>query len=323
MPGRFNPVKIFACSATKSLGEKIAREYGTELGEYSLLKFKDGELQPSIDESVRGCDVFIIQSTCSPAENLMELLLAIDAAKRASAHYIYVVIPYYGYARQDRKDKPRVSIGAKLVADLIHAAGASILMTMDLHAAQIQGFFSIPVIHLDASIIFIPYIKSLDLDNLVIAAPDIGGSKRAQLFAEFLHSEIVLVDKSRKNPNEIDKMKLIGDVENKNVIIIDDLIDTGNTLIKAANLMLDSGALTVRALATHPVFSDNAFEKLENSRLKEIVVCDTIPVKSTSGKINVLSASKLFATAIRNVYEHRSISSLFERPDYFQKEIKF
>lgn len=323
MPGRFNPVKIFACTATKYLGKKIAREYGTDLGKYSILKFKDGEIQPSIDESVRGCDVFIIQSTFSPVENLMELLLTIDAAKRASAHYIYVVIPYFGYARQDRKDKPRVSIGAKLVADLLHAAGASIVMTMDLHAAQIQGFFSIPVIHLDASVIFIPYIKSLHLENLVIAAPDIGGTKRAEAFATFLHSEIVLVDKNRVNPNEVDKMTLIGSVENKNVIIVDDLIDTGNTLIKATELMLDSGAKTVRAFATHPVFSANAIERLKKSRLEEIVICDTIPVKSINKKFHVLSTSKLFAVAIRNVYEHKSISSLFEMPDYFQQELNF
>jgi len=323
MPGSFNPVKIFACSASGVLGEKIAKKYGTKLGKYSMVNFKDGELQPSIDESVRGCDVFIIQSTFSPADNLMELLLTIDAAKRASAHYIYVVIPYFGYARQDRKDKPRVSIGAKLVADLLCAAGASIVMTMDLHAAQIQGFFSIPVIHLDSSVIFIPYIKSLNLDNLVIASPDVGGTKRAEIFAKALHAEIVITDKHRNNPNEVGKMKLIGDVKNKNVIIVDDIIDTGNTLIKAAHLMLDSGATSVRAFATHAVFSDNAAAKMECSRIEEIVVCDTVPVKSPSKKINVLSVDRLFAIAIRNVYEHKSISSLFEMSDSFQKEFKF
>lgn len=323
MAGRFNPVKIFACSASRYLGEKIALEYGTELGAYSLKKFADCELQPSIDESVRGCDVFIIQSTFAPAENLMELLLTIDASKRASAHSTNVVIPYFGYARQDRKDKPRVSIGAKLVADLIHAAGANMIMTMDLHAAQIQGFFSIPVIHLDSSIIFIPYIKSLDLDNLVLAAPDVGASKRVKIFADFLKTEIVLVDKIREVPNEVRDMRLIGDVTNKNVIIIDDMIDTGNTLMKAADLMLDSKAASVRAFATHPVFSDNALYRIENSKIKEVVICDTIPVNSSSPKINILSTSKLFAIAIRNVYEHRSISTLFDHPDYFQKEIKF
>jgi ribose-phosphate pyrophosphokinase len=323
MPGRFNPIKIFACNASRALGEKIAHSFGTELGKYSVLRFKDGEIQPSFEESVRGCDIFIIQSTCSPAENIMELMLAIDAASRASAHYINVVIPYYGYARQDRKDKPRVSIGARTVADMLGAAGATRIMTMDLHAAQIQGFFNIPVVHLDSSVIFIPYIRSLELDNLVIASPDIGGTKRARAFAELLHSEIVISDKHRKNPNEVEEMRIIGNVEGKNVIIVDDIIDTGNTLIKAAKLMMQSGATSVRAFATHPVFSDNACGKLNDSPLEEVVVCDTIPIQCPTEKIKVLSTSRLFAKAIWNVYEHGSISSLFEMPDSIQKELNF
>jgi ribose-phosphate pyrophosphokinase len=323
MPGRFNPIKIFAGTATKILGEKIAESFGQDLGEYSLLKFKDGEIQPSFDESIRGCDVFLIQSTNSPTDNILELLLMIDAAVRASAHSVYVVIPYYGYARQDRKDKPRVSIGAKLMADLITAAGATRIMTMDLHAAQIQGFFKIPVIHLDSSVIFIPYIKHLELDDLVIASPDIGGTKRARFFAELLHSEIVISDKHRKNPNEVEEMRIIGNVEGKNVVIIDDIIDTGKTLIKAADLMLKSGAKSVRAFATHPVLSEDACQRLNDSPLEEIVVCDTIPVIHTCGKIKTLTTSHLFAKAIKNVYEHGSISSLFSMPDGIQKEINF
>ncbi len=323
MPAKFNPIKIFSGSASKEIATKIAEEFGTNLGAMSLLRFKDGEIQPSFDESVRGCDVFLVQSTFAPAENLIELLLMIDAAHRASAHYINVVIPYYGYARQDRKDKPRVSIGAKIIADLIYTAGASRVMTMDLHAAQIQGFFPIPVIHLDSSVIFIPYIKDLELDNLMIASPDIGGTKRAREFAGKLNSEIVISDKHRSKANEVDEIRIIGNVEGKNIIIIDDIIDTGNTLVKSSDEMLKRGALSVRAFATHPVFSGDAIDKLEKSSIKEIVVCDTIPLKRPSKKITVLSISKLFARAIHNVYEHESISSLFEMPGTFQKVIKF
>jgi ribose-phosphate pyrophosphokinase len=323
MPGRFNPIKIFACSASVSLGEKIARSFGTELGKYSVLRFKDGEMQPSFDESIRGCDIFIIQSTYSPADNILELLLAVDAAVRASAHYVHVVIPYFGYARQDRKDKPRVSIGAKAIADMLTSVGADKVMTMDLHAAQIQGFFDVPVIHLDSSVIFVPYIRSLELDNLVIASPDIGGTKRARFFAELLQSEIVISDKHRKNPNEVQEMRIIGNVSGKNVIIVDDIIDTGNTLIKAAGLMMKSGAKSVRAFATHPVFSANAMENLQNSPLEEIVVCDTIPLQKVPSKIKVLTTSNLFAKAIRSVYEHGSISELFSMPESIQKEINF
>ncbi|HPD66384.1 MAG TPA: ribose-phosphate pyrophosphokinase [Bacteroidia bacterium] len=323
MPAKFNPIKIFAGEASKELGNKIAANFGIKLGEMSILKFKDGEIQPSFDESIRGCDVFIIQSTYAPAEHILELLLMIDAAKRASAHYINVVIPYYGYARQDRKDKPRVSIGAKLIADLIFTAGAEWVMTMDLHAAQIQGFFPIPVVHLDSSVIFIPYIRSLELDDLIIASPDIGGTKRAREFASLLNSDIVICDKHRKKANEVDEIRIIGSVKGKNVIIIDDMIDTGNTLMKAAEVMMNDGAKSIRAFATHPVFSDNAAEKLNKSVLNEVVVCDTIPIKNPGEKITVLSTAALFAKAIHQVYEHESISSLFEMPVSYQKQIKF
>ncbi|MBT4338060.1 MAG: ribose-phosphate pyrophosphokinase [Bacteroidetes bacterium] len=323
MPAKFNPIKIFSGTASKELANKIADSFGTELGDVSVLKFKDGEIQPSFNESIRGCDVFLIQSTFAPTDNLFELLLMIDAAKRASAHYINVVIPYYGYARQDRKDKPRVSIGAKLIADLIYTAGASRVIAMDLHAAQIQGFFPIPVVHLDSSVIFVPYIKHLNLDNLVIASPDIGGTKRAREFASKLNSEIVISDKHRKKANEVEEIRVIGNVEGKNVVIVDDIIDTGNTLIKAAEVMLKAGAKSVRAFATHPVFSANALERLEKSQMDEIVVCDTIPLARSSEKITVLSVASLFARGIHNVYEHESISSLFDMPDSFQKEIKF
>ena len=323
MPAKFNPIKIFSGSASIELGKRITDSFGLELGAISLLKFKDGEIQPNFDESIRGCDVFLIQSTIAPADNILELLLMIDAAKRASAHYINIVIPYYGYARQDRKDKPRVSIGAKLIADLISTAGASRVMTMDLHAAQIQGFFPIPVVHLDSSVIFIPYIESLGMNNLVIASPDIGGTKRARTFAGKLNSEIVISDKHRAVANEVEEIRIIGDVRGKNVIIVDDMIDTGNTLIKAAEMMLKEGALSVRAFATHPVFSGNAYENLCKSPIDEIVVCDTIPVKPKEGKITVLSVCDLFAKAIHHVYEHESISSLFEMPGSVQKKINF
>jgi len=323
MPAKFNPIKIFAGQASKALGSQIAECFGASLGNVSMLKFKDGEIQPSFDESIRGCDVFIIQSTYAPAEHILELLLMIDAAKRASAHYINVVIPYYGYARQDRKDKPRVSIGAKLIADLISTAGAEWVMTMDLHAAQIQGFFSIPVVHLDSSVLFVPYIKHLDLENLVIASPDIGGTKRARTFAGLLNCDIVICDKHRKTANQVDEMRIIGSVKGKNVIIVDDLIDTGNTLVKAAEVMMDDGAKSIRAFATHPVFSENATEKLYHSSLEEIVVCDTLPVRNPNSKITVLPTAGLFAKAIHQVYEHESISSLFDMPASFQKQIKF
>lgn len=324
MPSRFNPVKIFSGRATLPLARKIADSFGQQLGNVTVTTFSDGEFQPSFDETVRGCDVFLIQSTNSPTENLFELLLMIDAAKRASAHYVTTVIPYFGFARQDRKDKPRVAIGSKMIANIISASGASRVMTMDLHAAQIQGFFNIPVDHLDSSVIFIPFIRSLDINNIVIASPDIGGSRRARYFAKRLECEMVICDKHRKKANEIEEMTLIGDVEGKHVILVDDIIDTGGTLCNAAKLMkYEKGAKSVRACITHPVLSGNACEKIENSELEQLVVCDTIPLKKESSKIKTLTVSKLFARAIRNVYEHGSISSLFEMTDSYQQDINF
>jgi ribose-phosphate pyrophosphokinase len=323
MPSRFNPIKIFAGRGSQHLAEKIASDFGKSLGDSSIDQFSDGEIQPFFNETVRGCDVFIIQSTFSPSENLMELLLMIDAAKRASAHYISAVVPYFGYARQDRKDKPRVAIASKLNANLISAAGASRVMTMDLHAPQIQGFFDIPVDHLDGSVIFIPYIRSLNLENLVVASPDIGGSKRTRGYANHIDSEMVICDKHRKKANQIATMNIIGDVRDKNVVLIDDIIDTGGTLVEAARVMKSEGARSVRACITHPLLSGNAIEKIENSELEELVVCDTIPISQEVTKIKTLSVSKLFAQAIRNVYEHGTISSLFQQSDAYQQDFNF
>ena len=312
MPLQFNTVKLFAGSGSTQLAEKIAEAYGSKLGEYVLSRFSDGEFQPHFDESVRGCDVFLIQSTHQPTDNLMELLMMIDAARRASAHYVNAVIPYFGLARQDRKDKPRVAIGSKLVANLLVAAGIDRIMTMDLHAAQIQGFFDIPVDHLDAAIIFVPYIKSLGLANLTIASPDMGGSYRARGFAKFFNAEVVICDKRRKRANEIESMTLIGDVTDQDIVLIDDICDTAGTLAKAAGLIMERGARSVRAVCTHPVLSGKAYEIIENSALAELIVTDTIPLKRESAKIKVLSTADLFAKAISNVNEHGSISQLFK-----------
>ena len=312
MPLQFNPVKLFAGTGTKELAIKIAEYYGKPLGQSTLSRFSDGEFQPSYDETVRGCDVFIIQSTCQPNDNLMELLMMIDAAKRASAHYITAVVPYFGLARQDRKDKPRVAIGAKLVANLLQAAGIHRIMTMDLHAAQIQAFFDVPVDHLDASVIFVPYIKSLGLKNLTIASPDMGGSYRARTFAKFFNAEVVICDKRRKRANEIESMSIIGDVTGQDIVLIDDIVDTAGTLSKAAALIMEKGANSVRAVCTHPVLSGKAYETIENSALSELIVTDTIPLKYQSDKIRVLSTADLFAKAIANVNEHGSISALFK-----------
>ena len=311
MPLQFNPVKLFAGSGTTVLAQKIAESYGKPLGDVSLSRFSDGEFQPHFNESVRGCDIFLIQSTTPPTENLMELLLMIDAAKRASAHYITVVVPYFGFARQDRKDKPRVAIGAKLIANLITAAGAHRIMTMDLHAAQIQGVFDIPVDHLDASVIFVPYIKSLNLPNLTIASPDMGGSYRARTFAKYFNAEVVICDKRRKRANEIESMSIIGDVSGQDIVLIDDICDTAGTLAKAASLIMENGANSVRAVCSHAVLSGKAYETIENSALAELIVTDTIPLKQESSKIKVLSTADLFAKAIANVNEHGSISDLF------------
>lgn len=311
MPLQFNPIKLFAGTGTKELAQKIADEYGRPLGKSTLSRFSDGEFQPFYEETVRGCDVFIIQSTCQPNDNLVELLMMIDAAKRASAHYITAVVPYYGLARQDRKDKPRVAIGAKLVANLLQAAGIHRIMTMDLHAAQIQAFFDVPVDHLDASVIFVPYIKSLGLKNLIIASPDMGGSYRARTFAKFFNAEVVICDKRRKRANEIESMSIIGDVVGQDIVLIDDICDTAGTLSKAADLIMEKGARSVRAVCTHAVLSGKAYETIENSKLSELIVTDTIPLKQLSPKIRVLSTAELFAKAIANVNEHGSISELF------------
>ncbi|MCK9207430.1 MAG: ribose-phosphate pyrophosphokinase [Salinivirgaceae bacterium] len=305
------PIKIFSGSETKYLAEKIAESYGTNLGRTSKQRFSDGEFQPSYEETVRGSHVFIVQSTFQPTENLFELLLMIDAAKRASAYKIVAVIPYFGYARQDRKDKPRVSIGAKLVADLLEAAGVSRVMTMDLHADQIQGFFNIPVDHLYASSIFTPYLRALNLENLTIAAPDMGGSKRAYAYSTYLGTPVVISHKSRSKANEIGEMKVIGDVKDKNVVIVDDMIDTAGTITNAADIMMENGARSVRVMATHPILSGPAYERIQNSSITELIVTDTIPLKQACDKITVLSVADLFANTIKSVYNQRSISSNF------------
>ena len=306
-----NAVKIFSGSASNYLAKDIAKYYGKDLGAVTTLKFSDGEMSPSFDESVRGCDVFIIQSTFPSADNLMELLLMIDAAKRASARHITAVIPYFGWARQDRKDKPRVPIGAKLVAKLLETAGATRIMTMDLHADQIQGFFEKPVDHLFASTIFLPYVRSLNLQNLTIASPDMGGSKRAYAYSKFLESDVVVCYKQRKKANVIDTMELIGDVKGRNVILVDDMIDTGGTLAKAADVMMEKGALSVRAICTHPILSGEAYEKIENSKLLELIVTDSIPLKKESNKIKVVSCAPLFADVMHMVQNNTSISGKF------------
>ena len=306
-------VKLFSGTNSRYLAETIAGCYGSQLGEVNVQHFSDGEFSPSLDESVRGCDVFIIQSTFAPTENLFELLMIVDAAKRASAHYITAVIPYFGFARSDRKDKPRVAIASKLVANLLSAAGVTRVMTMDLHAPQIQGFFDVPVDHLDASTVFVPYIRNLNLPNILIAAPDMGGVHRAREYAKFFNAEMAICDKHRKRANEIESMTVIGDVEGKDVILVDDIVDTAGTITKAANLLLEKGASSVRAFCTHPVLSGKAYERIENSGLTELVVCDTIPLKKESDKITSLSTAELFAKAIRRVYTYESISGLFIR----------
>jgi ribose-phosphate pyrophosphokinase len=303
--------KIFACSQSIKIAKKIAKHYGLGLGKVNLEKFSDGEFQPAFEESVRGRRIFIIGSTFPSANNLMELLLMLDAAKRASARHITAVVPYFGWARQDRKDKPRVAIGAKLVANLIQTAGATRIMTMDLHADQIQGFFEKPVDHLYASTIFLPYIKQLNLKNLTIASPDMGGSKRAYAYSKFLESDVVICYKQRIKANIISTMELIGDVKNRHVILVDDMIDTGGTLSKAANLMVEKGALSVRAVCTHPILSGNAYKKIEDSKLEELIVTDTIPLKKESSKIKVVSCATLFADVMRKVQENTSISDQF------------
>ena len=303
--------KIFSCTQSHELSKKIAEHYGAKLGNVNFSHYSDGEFQPSFEESVRGARLFIIGSTQPSSENLMELLLMIDAAKRSSARHITAVIPYFGWARQDRKDKPRVPIGAKLIANLIEAAGATRLITMDLHADQIQGFFEKPVDHLYASTIFIPYIQSLNLKKLTIASPDMGGSKRAYAYSRFLKSNVVICYKQRKKANVVSHMELIGKVEGKNVIIVDDMVDTAGTLTKAADLMVERGAKSVRAICTHGILSGNAYEKIEKSKLKELIVTDSIAQEKKSGKVKVLSCAKLFADVMQNVNSNKSINSFF------------
>ena len=303
--------KIFSGTSSQKLATEICKQYGTQLGKINIQRFSDGEICPVFLESIRGDFVFLVQSTYSPADNLMELLLMIDAARRASAYKVIAVIPYYGYARQDRKDKPRVAIGSKLVANMLVAAGADRMITMDLHAPQIQGYFDIPVDHLDSHALFIPYIENLRLENLTFAAPDVGATNRIREIASYFNSEMVICDKHRKWANEIASMVVIGDVTDRDVVIIDDICDTGGTLAKSAALLKEKGARSVRALITHPVLSGKAYENIENSVLEELVVCDTIPLRGQCSKIKVISVAELFAIAIRNAFENKSITSLF------------
>ncbi|QQS28590.1 MAG: ribose-phosphate pyrophosphokinase [Sphingobacteriales bacterium] len=305
-------IMLFGGRTSKTLSEEIAQHYDLPLINVQIQQFSDGEIQPVIKDSVRGEYVFFIQSTNPPSENIMELMLLIDAARRASAKYITAVIPYFGYARQDRKDKPRVPIAAKLIANLLTTAGANRVMTMDLHAPQIQGFFDIPVDHLDSSAVFIPYIREIgSTADLLFASPDVGGTKRARSFAKYFKTDMVICDKYREKANEIAGMTVIGDVEGRDVVLVDDIVDTAGTLCNAAQALLAKGANSVRAICTHPVLSGAAYERIESSLLTELVVCNTLPLKQTSKKIRVLSVAPLFATAIKRTFEHRSISSLF------------
>lgn len=311
MQNNLPPAKLFSGEATKYLAEKIARHYGKELGKITLTHFNDGEYQPSFEETIRGDYIFIIQSTFPPADNTMELLLMIDAARRASAYKTIAVIPYFGFARQDRKDKPRVSIGAKLMANLLTAAGVDRVITMDLHADQIQGFFDVPVDHLYSSSVFIPYIRSLKLDSPVIASPDIGGSKRANAYAKFLDTDLVICHKARVKAGEISEMRLIGDVKNKDVILVDDMVDTAGTITMASNIIKENGAKSVRAIATHPLLSDPAYERIEASAMEELIVSDSLPLPRKSDKIKVISISEAFADVIDKVHKHQSVSTTY------------
>ena len=304
-------VKLFSGRASQDLAYQIAEKYGISLGDVNVLEFSDGEFQPSFEETVRGQYVFLIQSTMPPSDNLFELLLMVDAAKRASARQIIAVIPYFGFARQDRKDKPRVAIGAKLVANMLMAAGVNRVMTMDLHADQIQGFFEVPVDHLYASTIFFPEMERLNTGNLVMAAPDAGGAKRANSYAKKLNTGLAICHKQRKKANEVAEMTVIGDVSGKDVILIDDMCDTAGTLTKAADLFIQNGAKSVRAFCTHAVLSGPAFERIEQSQLTELIVTDTIPLKRKSDKIRVLSVADLFSDVIRRMVNNQSISTHF------------
>ena len=311
MPNEIPDAKIFNCTQSRELAEKIAVAYGAPLGNVITSTYSDGEFQPSFEESVRGSRVFIIGSTNPGADHLMEMLLMLDAAKRASARHITAVMPYYGWARQDRKDKPRVPIAAKMVASILETAGATRIITMDLHADQIQGFFEKPVDHLFASTVFLPYLRSLNLDNLTIASPDMGGSKRAYAYSKAMTCDVVICYKQRAKANVISHMELIGDVTGRNVVLVDDMVDTAGTLAKAADVMMERGALSVRAICTHPVLSGDAYNKIENSQLKELIVTDSIPLKQKCSKIRVVSCADLFADVMNRVHNNKSISSKF------------
>jgi ribose-phosphate pyrophosphokinase len=304
-------VSIFSGRATLYLAEKIAAAYGKPLGESSISLFADGEFQPSFDHSIRGNTVFIIQSTFAPSDNLFEMLLMIDAAKRASAKKVVAVIPYFGFARQDRKDRPRVSIGAKLTTNLLVAAGVDRIVTMDLHSDQIQGFVDIPVDHLYASTIFVPYLQSLNLGEITMASPDTGGAKRAAAYAKFLNTDLVICFKQRKKAGVIGSMQVIGDVVGKDIVLVDDIIDTAGTITMAAGLMMEQGARSVRVVCTHAVFSGKAFERLENSSIAEVIIADTLP-RESKGKITVLSTAELFADVIDRIHNFESISEHFK-----------
>ena len=306
-------LKIFACRSSLYLAEKIAKCYGTELGDSVVLNFSDGEFQPGYNESIRGCTVCIVQSTFPPAENLMELLMMIDAAKRASAHRVIAVMPYFGWARQDRKDRPRISIGAKLVANMLTAAGADRVITMDLHADQIQGFFDIPVDHIYASKIFVPHIMKMNIPDLTVAAPDMGSAKRTNTYSQYLGAPMIISHKQRARPNVVGKMTAIGEVEGRNIIILDDMIDTAGTITMAANMLMEKGAKSVRAVATHPVLSGPAYDRINESALQEVIVTDTIPLRTDvdTSKFTVLSCADIFADIIERVHNYREISSQF------------
>jgi len=306
-------VSIFSGRSSRYLAEKIAESYGVELGKSIVTEFSDGEFQTSFEENIRGCDVFIIQSTITPTDNIMELLMMVDAARRASARKIIAVLPYFGYARQDRKDKPRVSIASKLIANLLVTTGVTRIITLDLHADQIQGFFDIPVDHMYASNIFIPYIKDLNLPDLMMASPDTGGTRRAASYAKSLETGFAICYKQRSKPNVIEQMQLIGDVEGKNVILLDDIIDTAGTITKAAELIMANGAKSIRAFCTHPIFSGDAYNRISKSPFEEVVVTDTIQLKQDCSKIKILSTADLFAEVIKRVQNFESISSLFNK----------
>ena len=304
-------IKVFSGTKSRYMAEEICKELGIELGKMNIQYFADGEFEVCFEESIRGCEVYLVQSTFPNSDNLMELLLMIDAAKRASAKSVIAVMPYFGWARQDRKDKPRVSIAAKLVADLLSAAGIDRLITMDLHADQIQGFFNVPVDHLYASSCFIPYIQSLKLEDLVIASPDVGGAKRANSYAKYLNTPLVLCHKQRAKANVVETMTIIGEVEGKDVIIVDDMVDTAGTICKAAQLMIDNGARSVRALASHDIMSDCASERVQKSPLTEMIFTNSIPFNKDCSKAHILSVAPLFADTIRRVHNYESISSQY------------